>query len=146
MIKATRIFFLCALVVSFCLSVFFYFTSEHRRIPRVLLYHHLVNDRVQGVRLGFPRHGLNSARSVTDLVSVALRRPPVVFFRPLFAGTAELQGVQTSQRQVFISLTVKDSSKIEKTDLEMLKKIVSINFPIFDEVQIFINGRQTETP
>lgn len=146
MIKLTRIFFLFALVLSFCLSLFLYFTNSQRRVPRILLYHHLVNDRVQGIRLGFARHKMNSPEAVSDLVTVMLRRPPVVFFRPLLGGQADLQSVQTNHNQVYISLMVKDSSKIEQRDLDMLKKVIHINFPIFHEVQIFINGRQTETP
>lgn len=145
MVRLTRYFFLAALAGVFCFSIVSYFTDMRRRVPRVLLYRHLVNKRIQGVRLGFARHKINSDDSIADLVSVAIRRPPVVFFRPLFSGTAELQNVQINQNNVYINLTVKDSARVDPEDLKFLKKIVRTNFPIFREIQIFVNGRLAET-
>lgn len=140
MIKITRIAFLILLVGVFCFSLVSYFVSSHRRQPRILLYHHLVEKKIQGLRLGFAKRPLNSDTAVEELVQVMLHRPPVVFFRPLFSGNAELDRVQVVDRKVYVNLNLENGTIIDTSDVALLKRVIRVNFPIFKEVELLING------
>lgn len=140
MIKVTRMIFLGLVLGTFAYSVADFFISPERRNPRILLYYHLVDDKLQGIRAGFSKRPLNSDQSVEQVVEVMLARPSVVFFRPLFSGNAQLERVQTAGRNVYVSLNLKENVSVEDADVALLKKVVAVNFPIFKEVRLLING------
>ncbi|MGL4523960.1 MAG: hypothetical protein ACRCVN_00350 [Spirochaetia bacterium] len=141
MIKLVRIILLFLVITTCAASLAMFFTNGKVRTPRVLVYSKLVEKGRGSIKMEFPRRKMRSVDAVSDYLKVLLARPPVVFFQPYFEGKVEVDVVQSQKRNLYISLKSNELDfLIKKDELLLMKKSVKMNFPFYQDIQVFLNG------